>query len=140
MARVQHQNQLPLTQARDSLSNYFARRADVQFAVLIGSHVDGTSREGSDWDIAIQWEPSVTGGLSHLAHIEFVRKDIAELLGLAVEKIDLIDVCSTQLAMRENIANTGLTLTDPEALPWLHFLQRTWRDLEDAYWEALYVA
>ena len=140
------------TKALSLLQSYFQQRKRLAFAVLVGSQVEHRVHPGSDWDIAIQWayvsanvehahvDMSVSNHLARLADMEIMRKELADLLSVTVEKIDLIDIASANLAMRELIANHGVVLTSAEALPWLYFLQRTWRDLEDYYWDDLYAA
>lgn len=121
------------------LEAFFRAQPDVEFAVLVGSRASGTANSGSDWDIALRLQ----GGLSslhELARVEELRSQIAANLQVDPALVDLIHVPSTKLAMRERIANHGLVLSNPDALPWLHFLQRTWRDLEDCYWDELYAS
>jgi hypothetical protein len=42
--------------------------------------------------------------------------------------------------MRASAAEEGLPLTGQDTLAWAHFLQRTWRELEDFYWEKQHAA
>ncbi len=126
--------------ALQALKHYLQGRRDLEFAVLVGSRTNGQATPESDWDIALQWRQDNKSYPEQLARTENTRHDIATVLHTEPDKVDLIDVPSTKLAMRELIANHGIILTDPESLPWLYFLQRTWRDLEDYYWEELYVA
>jgi hypothetical protein len=37
--------------------------------------------------------------------------------------------------MRGSVAEEGLPLAGEDTLAWAHFLLRTWRELEDFYWE-----
>jgi len=120
-----------------ALERLLRAQPDVEFAVLLGSRVDGSARPDSDWDIAVRMQRG-DSYLHELARLEALRSAIAASLQVDASKIDLINVPSTQLAMRERIVNQGVVLTEPDRLPWMHFLQRTWRDLEDCYWEALY--
>ena len=129
---VTHQSPL------DALQVFLCGEPDVEFAVLVGSRANDTARPDSDWDIALQLQRHGSSYMSDLARMERLRHDVATILQTGPEKIDLINVPSTKLAMRELIANHGRVLTAPDSLPWLHFLQRTWRDLEDCYWEELY--
>ena len=122
----------------NALEDFLRGEPDVEFAVLVGSRADGTATPDSDWDIALQLQRHGNSYMTDLARIERLRHDIATILRTEPEKVDLINVPSTKLAMRELIANHGRVLTAPDRLPWLHFLQRTWRDLEDCYWEELY--
>ena len=112
----------------------------IAFAVLIGSQAAGNATEHSDWDIAIKWQQNQADYLDHLSSIETLRQKIATALNATADAIDLIDIDSARLAMCALICDEGLVLTEPYALTWLHFLQRTWRELEDYYWDELYVA
>lgn len=111
----------------------------IEFAVLVGSRAIGTAKQTSDWDIAVQWQRE-TDYMHHLATIENLRNDIAKALNVTSEQIDLIDIPSAKLAMRELIANEGIVLSGDQNLAWIHFLHRTWREIEDYYWDELYVA
>jgi predicted nucleotidyltransferase len=122
------------------LKEMIGAEPDLVFAVLIGSRARGDATANSDWDIALKWEQNKTSYFDQLARGEILRKKIAVQLNTTANSIDLIDINSAQLAMRAFICNEGLVLTDPYALPWLHFLQRTWRELEDYHWDDLYVA
>ena len=56
------------------------------------------------------------------------------------EKIDRIELRRANLAMRASVAEEGLSLTGQNSLAWAHFLQRTWRDMEDFYWSKSHAA
>ena len=38
------------------LQNLLAETPGILFAVLVGSRANGSATQGSDWDIAIQWQ------------------------------------------------------------------------------------
>ena len=124
----------------DTLEQFLQKRETLEFAVLVGSRATGKATSSSDWDIALQWQHDNKSYMEYLARMENMRQDIAKVLQVSPDRIDLIDVPSTKLAMRELIANHGLVLSGDESLPWIHFLHRTWRELEDHYWDELYVA
>ena len=128
------------TKLLDSLRQFLGKQETLEFAVLVGSRASGKSSSGSDWDIALQWQYDSKSYMSYLERAENMRRDIAKVLQVSPDQIDLIDVPSTKLAMRELVANHGLVLSGEESLPWIHFLHRTWRELEDHYWDELYVA
>ena len=113
----------------------------LELAILIGSQVNGKSHSESDWDIAIRWhrQPEV-GIMTVLAQTETLRRTIAQLLELTEDKIDLIDLTTARLTMRAVVAEEGLILKGEETLAWHYFLQRTWRDLEEYYWNQCYAA
>lgn len=124
----------------DPLRQFLLNQDTLEFAVLVGSRAAGGATTTSDWDIALQWQDDAISYMSYLERMEKIRQDIAKVLQVSLDQVDLIDVPSTKLAMRELIANHGLVLSGDESLPWIHFLHRTWRELEDHYWDELYVA
>lgn len=124
----------------ETLSQFLHKQDSLEFAVLVGSRATGGATTNSDWDIALQWQHNTISYMSYLERMENMRRDIAKVLQVSLDQVDLIDVPSTKLAMRELLANHGLVLSGDESLPWIHFLHRTWRELEDHYWDELYVA
>lgn len=120
----------PLNKLRDLL----AATTGLEFAVLVGSRADNRARPDSDWDIALQWR-SVTPWMQRVGDQETLRRQIADTLGTSADHIDLIDLLNVNLAMRANVAENGRALKGEDTLAWAHFLTRTWRELEDFYWE-----
>jgi predicted nucleotidyltransferase len=121
------------------LRETFSQTPGLEFAVLVGSRVNGTATEHSDWDIALQWQKEIDW-LEQLGRTEMLRKKLSGLLSVSETLIDLIDVPRSSLAMRANIAEDGQVVMGEDALPWQRFLRRTWRELEDYYWEKTYAA
>lgn len=122
---------LPLIQA------ILAAETDLEFAVLVGSRAAGTETAASDWDIALQWRRDMDW-LEQLARTETLRRSLAEVLAIPETAIDLIDAPRANLAMRTVIAEEGVVLKGDDELPWQRFLRRTWRELEEYYWETIY--
>ncbi len=112
---------------------------ELEFAVLVGSRARGTAQGNSDWDIALQWQAH-NDWLSLLGAEETLRRHIANNLGVPATDIDLIDLARANLAMRASAAEEGLVLKGEATLAWAHFLNRTWRELEDYYWEQAHAA
>lgn len=104
------------------------------FSVLVGSRATGTAHANSDWDIALQWSPQLDW-LTVLGATETLRRQLAEALHISPDNIDLIELRRANLAMRASVAEEGQPLTGQDTLAWAHFLQRTWRELEDFYWD-----
>ena len=52
----------------------------------------------------------------------------------------LIELRRANLAMRASVAEEGIPLSGEDSLAWAHFLQRTWRELEDFYWDKQHAA
>ena len=111
----------------------------LDFAVLVGSRATGTAHGDSDWDITLQWSPQIDW-LTVLSHTATLRRQLADAMHLDPAAIDLIELRRTNLAMRTSVAEEGVPLAGQDSLAWAHFLQRTWRELEDFYWEKQHAA
>lgn len=133
-------------QAAHPLEKIFSATHALAFAVLIGSRASGTARDGSDWDIAVLWQPgqhanngstdaAVSAGLMQLARHEELRHRLAQCLNVADEKIDLIDLTRASLTMKAAVVDEGQTLAVNDARAWAYFQVAVWRALEDFYWE-----
>jgi len=123
----------------DTLAKILGEQPDLQFAVLVGSRATGVAHAHSDWDIALQWAPQLDW-LTMLGKTETLRSSLAEALKVSPTAIDLIELRRANLAMRASAAEEGVPLAGQDALSWMHFLQRTWRELEDFYWEKQHAA
>ena len=121
------------------LASILQDEPQLDFAVLVGSQATGTAQPHSDWDIALQWAYGADW-LATLGSTETLRHKLAAATGLSPAKIDLIDLRSANLAMRASVAEEGLPLAGEDSLAWARFLQRTWRDLEDFYWDKQHAA
>ena len=114
-------------------------QSDLELAVLVGSRAEGRARPESDWDIAIQWKRELSM-LENLANTETLRRLLATTLGLAEDRVDLINLPGAGLAMRALVAEDGVPLKGEDSLAWNHFLGRTWRELEAYEWEKQHAA
>ena len=123
----------------DALVQTLLAQPHLEFSVLVGSQATGKAHAASDWDIALQWSPQLDW-LTALGHTETLRSQLAEALQVSPQDIDLIELRRANLAMRASAAEEGLPLTGQDTLAWAHFLQRTWRELEDFYWEKQHAA
>lgn len=119
--------------------NTLASVPHLELAVLIGSWATGAAHQDSDWDIAIQWNRNL-GFMEQLSASEQLRIALSEALRISDQKIDLIDLPTARLTMRAVVAEEGIPLIGSESLAWHRFLQRTWRELEEYYWEQTYAA
>jgi predicted nucleotidyltransferase len=122
-----------------SLIQTLLAQPQLEFAVLVGSRATGTVNADSDWDIALQWSPQLDW-LTVLGNTETLRCALSRKLNIAPTAIDLIELRRANLAMRASVAEEGLPLTGQDTLAWAHFLQRTWRELEDFYWDKQHAA
>lgn len=125
--------------AKDALAQTLRDEPQLEFAVLVGSRALKTARADSDWDIALQWAPQVDW-LTVLGKTETLRRTLARQLNVAPTAIDLIELRRANLAMRASVAEDGLPLAGQDSLAWARFLQRTWRELEDFYWDKQHAA
>jgi predicted nucleotidyltransferase len=119
---------------RAMLRHFLSGQAALELAILVGSRASGRPHADSDWDIAIRWTPELSL-FDSLARTETLRRDLAAVLGVAEERIDLIDLPRARLAMCAVVAEEGVPLKGEDSLAWNHFLARTWRALEDYQWE-----
>ncbi len=117
----------------DPLAHLLETISDIDLAVLIGSRVDGTATDQSDWDIAIRWEKQIHP-LARLERAEIVKQQIADVMKIDKDKIDWIDIASARLAMRAVIAEEGIILKGDDTLAWSHYLIQTWGELEEYDW------
>jgi predicted nucleotidyltransferase len=126
-------------QAPAALRAVLQSQQDLVFAVLVGSRATGKAHTDSDWDISLQWTPGLDLW-TVLAHTETLRRTIARALQIQEAAVDLIDLRRANLAMRASVAEEGLPLSGEHTLAWAQFLTRTWRELEDFYWEQKHAA
>lgn len=110
---------------------------ELELAILVGSRAQGRAGPNSDWDFAVQWMRDIDW-LITLGHTETLRRHFAQALGVEEAQIDLIDLPRANLAMRASVADEGIPLKGENTLAWIHFLRRTWRDLEEFYWDQCY--
>jgi predicted nucleotidyltransferase len=125
----------------DKLKECLLQIPELELAILIGSQASGKAHLNSDWDIAIRWhrQPDISI-IKLLAQTETLRRTLAQRLELTEDKIDLIDLTHARLTMRAVVAEEGLILKGEHTLAWHYFLQRTWRELEEFYWNQCYAA
>lgn len=123
----------------DLLSDVLTSVPGLELAVLIGSRANGSEHAASDWDIAVQWSRDM-GFMEQLAATEQLRKILSSTLGVPEQSVDLIDIVKARFAMRAVVAEEGVPLKGGDSLAWHRFLQRTWRELEEQYWEQIYAA
>lgn len=129
----------PPAQVPAALTELLLQQPQLMFSVLVGSRVTGNTHTGSDWDIALQWAPDVEW-MFILGQTETLRVQLAQALHVSPQTIDLIDLRRANLAMRAAVAEEGVPLTGTDGLAWMHFLQRTWHELEEHYWEQQHAA
>ncbi len=121
----------------DAIKQQLAEQTELELAVLIGSRATGKETESSDWDFAIRWIQSLKP-MQRLGKTEHLRRQLAKQLSVPENQIDLIDLVSAGLTIRAAVAEEGVALKGENTLAWNYFLQRTWRDLEDFYWNEIY--
>jgi predicted nucleotidyltransferase len=123
----------------DSLTRVLSQQPSLEFAVLVGSRASGSTHAQSDWDIALQWAPQLDW-LAVIGAMETLRENLAQAIDAAPSSIDLIELRRANLAMRASVAEEGVLLYENDSLAWMRFLQRTWRELEDFYWDKNHAA
>lgn len=123
----------------EAVAKILCAQAQLEFAVLVGSRATGTAKADSDWDIALQWSVQLDW-LGVLGFTETLRRDLAQALQITPDAIDLIELRRANLAMRASVAEEGVPLMGEHTLAWARYLQRTWRELEDFYWDKHHAA
>ncbi|BCG63740.1 MAG: toxin [Methyloprofundus sp.] len=121
----------------NKLKQVFAEQIDLELAILIGSQAQGNATVQSDWDIAIRWVRQIDP-MQRIIKTENLRRILGKQLALPEVKIDLVELSTAKLAMCANVAEDGMVLKGEDSLAWAHFLQRTWRELENFYWDKIY--
>jgi hypothetical protein len=122
-----------------ALHDVLSAQDALEFAVLVGSRATGSAHALSDWDIALQWSPALAW-MDALGRTEMLRSQLSQALDISPAAIDLIELRRANLAMRASVVEEGIPLAGEDRLAWSHFLQRTWRDLEDFYWDQQHAA
>lgn len=120
--------------ALGTLRRLLAAQPGLLFAVLVGSRATGKFHTSSDWDIALQWDFTLPW-LEVLGRTETLRRQLASALQVPEQAVDLIELRRANLAMRAAVAEEGVVLHGDNTLAWERFLRRTWRELEDFYWD-----
>lgn len=114
-----------------AIQQCIANTPDVLFAVLVGSRANNSQTEHSDWDIAVLWRHGPA--LERIGKHETLRHDLACHLAIPDDKVDLIDLSSTRLAMQAVVVEEGQLIWANDALAWAKYQIRVWRELEDYY-------
>ncbi len=117
----------------ECLTNLLQTIPDLELAILVGSRARGTATQQSDWDIAVRWKKHIAG-LASLERSEILKQQIADIMGIPKDQIDLIDLAAARLAMRAVVAEEGIILKGEDTLAWSHYLTQTWGEMEDYYW------
>jgi len=121
----------------NKLKQILSKQEDLELAILIGSQAKGTATINSDWDIAIRWAKNIPP-IQRLSKSEKLRRVLAVQLQQPETKIDLVDLTTAKIAMRAVVAEEGVVLKGGDSPEWTHFLQHTWRELEEFYWDKIY--
>ncbi|MGD9889299.1 MAG: nucleotidyltransferase domain-containing protein [Halothiobacillaceae bacterium] len=121
------------------LQEHLRQQPALDFAVLVGSRAHGNAQAHSDWDIALHWQTDMDW-MQRIARGETLRRELAQAISAQESDIDLIDLANSNLAMRALVAEEGVVLCGENSVAWARFLRRTWRELEEYYWEQCYAA
>jgi len=122
-----------------ALAAVLQEQPHIDFAVLVGSRATGAARPDSDWDIALAWDPTLDWQ-DVLGRTETLRSQLANALQVCATRVDLIDLHHTNLTMRATVVEEGVPVLGDDSVAWARFLRRTWRELEDFYWERNHAA
>jgi predicted nucleotidyltransferase len=122
-----------------SLTRVLSQHPSLEFAVLVGNRASGSAHAQSDLDIALQWAPQLDW-LTVIGVMETLRQTLTQAIGVDPSSIDLVEMRRANLAMRTSVAEEGVVLYEDDSLAWMRFLRRTWRELEDFYWDKNHAA
>ena len=124
---------MPIATPLQRIAQVLEKETGLEFAVLIGSRVNGKAHAQSDWDIALRWRKQIPG-IEILKRSEHLRQTLANALETTDDRIALVDLAQARLAMRALVAEEGKELVIQDELAWIRFLNHTWFELEDHYW------
>jgi predicted nucleotidyltransferase len=130
---------MPFLSENEKLRTILDSEQDLELAVLIGSRSSGKATVNSDWDIAIRWRRGLPK-MTILLLGERLRNRLTHALQISDARIDLVDISSAGLAMRAVVVEEGIPLKGGDSIAWNRFLSRTWREIEEFYWESVYAA
>jgi uncharacterized protein YutE (UPF0331/DUF86 family)/predicted nucleotidyltransferase len=127
----------------NQLADYFQKRDDVLMAFVFGSRAKGTSRDVSDWDIAVYLMPDAPYEIeletNHIYNSNHeIWRDVERITGAST---DLLILNSARPQLVFTILNTGIPLiiknryiylqllikTQYEAIDFWNFVQDFWR-------------
>lgn len=117
----------------EKLRRYFEKREDVAMAFLFGSQMEGRIHSGSDWDLAVYFNPLRNGRIEWEEHgHEYPERETREEISdiLKVDNVDLI-VLNRVPAVVADTAIRGLPLVIKDHNLWLEFMLRVTGAAED---------
>jgi predicted nucleotidyltransferase len=98
----------------------------LKLLVLFGSQARGTATEQSDWDVAIQCEPVLTGW-EQLAF----DQPVATSLGISSDRLDLVNLPHCSPLLGYAIARDGQLLYEAEPGLFRRFQLKAWKTYAD---------
>ena len=118
------------------LTPFFEQQLHISFALLFGSRANGTTHSQSDWDFAIWFQNSSIN--ERLFQKEQLRQQLAQLLKMNSDEIDVIDLRSASLSLKSSVVADGVVLKGEDSLELMLFYKRVWSLEEDFYWRLHY--
>ena len=115
------------------LEQFFNQQLNITFALLFGSRAKGTNKPESDWDFAI-WFENQADEMSRLLAKEELRQQLAKLLKINADKIDIVDLQTASLSISSTVVEEGVVLKGSESLELYLFYKRIWALEADFYW------
>jgi len=114
----------------------FLKQSNINFAFLFGSRANGSHNSESDWDFAV-WinNPSE---IERIIEKEQLARQLAKLLNINLDKIDIIDLQSASLSIMSSVVEDGIILKGDGLLELNLFYKRIWSLEEDFYWRLQY--
>ena len=115
------------------LEQFFNQQLNITFALLFGSRAKGINQAESDWDFAI-WFENQSDVMLHFLEKEELRQQLANLLKINSDKVDIVDLQTASLSLSSSIVEEGIVLKGNDSLELYLFYKRIWALEEDFYW------
>ncbi len=97
------------------IEQFFNQQSNIIFVLLFGSRAKGNNQPESDWDFAI-WFENTDDVMIRLVEKEEIRQQLAHLLKINADKVDIVDLQTASLSLSSSIVEEGLVLKGNDVL------------------------
>jgi hypothetical protein len=115
------------------LKTIFEQNQRIVFGFLFGSQVTSLHNDPQDWDFAVFWDPGLEFW-DKLGVVEELRHQLAGILEVDSERVDLVDLNRAGLSISSSIVEHGVPLKGAGSLILEKFFQKVWALEEDFHW------
>ena len=120
-------------QILSKLKTLFEQEKQIVFSLLFGSRVEDDCTNPKDWDFAIFWNFDLNLW-DKLGLIEDLRNQLAKILKIKANQIDLVDLNRAGLSISSSIVESGIPIKGEGSLVLEKYYQRIWALEEDFHW------